>query len=201
MFDPYLFLSAEDLRLASSVICPWGWMGRRWAGHEVPWRNPDLTIAPDGEPYLYRWYVIPHDERVGNVYFHIQIGSDPERPLHDHPWDNTSVILAGGYDELYAALGLPTEIAYPSMRQLRKGDVVHRRAEVAHRLILPKPFTYTMTLFTTGPARRRWGFWFPDGWRDERDVITTVDGVSTFKQPEPRGDTWRLATRRDYDGN
>jgi hypothetical protein len=65
-----------------------------------PLRYPDLVIAPDGKPYLYRWHVFPQNAAAG-VYFHIQVQSDPERPLHDHPWDNTSVILSGGYDELW----------------------------------------------------------------------------------------------------
>jgi len=64
------------------------------------YRPPDLVIAPKGYgEYLFRWYVIPRN-REANVYFHIQTQSDPERPLHDHPWDNTSVILSGGYDEI-----------------------------------------------------------------------------------------------------
>lgn len=135
-------------------------------------REPDLVIAPDGEPYLYRWHIVERNKDC-NVYFHMQIDSDPERPLHDHPWDNTSVILAGGYDEL-RAFPHPVEHSHllPGTRRiLRKGDVVHRKAEEAHRLILPDGFLYTLTLFTTGPRRRDWGFWFPEGWRNADDVL------------------------------
>src|SRR5882672_6067602 len=63
------------------------------------WRKPDLEIMPDGTPYLYRWHVTPHSQ-FANVYLHVQVASDPARPLHDHPWDNMGVILSGGYEEL-----------------------------------------------------------------------------------------------------
>ena len=145
-------------------------------------RQPDLTIAPDGDPYLYRWHVIPRNQRA-NVYFHIQVADDPERPLHDHPWDNTSVILAGGYDELVAHPIFPEQVT-PKVRKVREGDVVHRKAEEAHRLLLASSLGYTMTLFSTGPKRRRWGFWFPDGWHDQAEVIENLpDGRSIFKDP------------------
>ena len=139
------------------------------------WLHP-LIVAPDGEPYLYRWYVIPNNDR-GNVMLHIQVKSDPERPLHDHPWDNQSVILSGGYDEIYDPMPwLPQKIPYS--REMRQGNVVTRKAEEAHRLILPPDIPYTMTLFTTGPKRRAWGFWYPDGWHDAKRHVADRDGKS-----------------------
>lgn len=155
------------------------------------WRKPDLIISPDGKPYLYRWHLIPHND-FGNVYFHIQVDSDPERPLHDHPWANTSVILSGGYDEIWD----PQPWLYPrgmqvegTQRRLRAGDVIHRSAGEAHRLLMLPGYRYTMTLFSTGPKVRRWGFWFPDGWRDADDVthLDPTTHVSVMTQ-EARGD-------------
>jgi hypothetical protein len=167
-FDWYR-LREEHAEIAANII-GWG-------------REPDLVIAPDGEPYLYRWHVIRRNNRA-NVYFHIQVADDPERPLHDHPWDNTSVILAGGYDELYAASDWRRRGQPPLTRKVREGDVIHRKAEEAHRLLLASPLGYTMTLFSTGPKRRPWGFWFPHGWRDQREVIENLpDGRSIFKDP------------------
>lgn len=153
------------------------------------YRPPDLIIAPAGHgEYLFRWYVIPRNTDA-NVYFHIQTESDPERPLHDHPWDNTSVILAGGYDEI-----LDTEPAISShvpdplysslhryLYERRPGDVIHRKATWAHRLIRPKDIPYTMSLFTTGPKVRKWGFWTPDGWMPYNEVTTESDGKSQWK--------------------
>lgn len=169
-FDPSI-LKPADRKLAESFI---------------PDRltQPDLVIAPEGKPYLYRWFIVPRNEKA-NVYFHIQVGDDPERPLHDHPWDNTSVILAGGYTELmsmsFAGKVNPDDVERWCRR---KGDVVHRKAETAHRLLLLPKIAYTMTLFTTGPQVRTWGFWFKDGWRPYTDVIENLtDGRSIFKEP------------------
>ena len=176
-FDWYM-LRPEHLSLARDIIGP---DRGTW---DTP-REPDFIIAPDGEPYLYRWHVIPRNN-YANVYFHIQVVDDPERPLHDHPWDNTSVILAGGYDELYRPLAAPPHAIMDTVltRKVREGDVVHRKAEEPHRLLLASPLGYTVTLFSTGPKRRPWGFWFPDGWRDQREVIENLpDGRSIFKDP------------------
>lgn len=145
-------------------------------------RAPDLVIAPEGHgEYLFRWYVVPRN-RTGNVYFHIQTESDPERPLHDHPWDNTSVILSGGYDEIinmepdHVKLGAPYYIA----RRI-KGDVIHRPATWAHRLIRPDNVPYTMSLFMTGPKVREWGFWENGQLTPFHEVTVETEGKSSWK--------------------
>jgi len=147
-------------------------------------REPDLTIAgEDGQPYLHRWYVIPRNLQA-NVYLHLQVASDPERPLHDHPWDNQSVILSGGYDEVLQ--DHPPEGGTRVVAR-RKGQTCSRRAEAAHRLILPPATPYTLTLFSTGPVVRQWGFWVPNHsglarWFSADECIThTPDGVSRFR--------------------
>lgn len=152
-----------------------------------PLRYPDLVIAPDGQPYLYRWHVARGEK--ASVYFHIQVSSDPERPLHDHPWDNMSVILSGGYDELWddrpwdGDHGDPPSPPYVT-RRLRAGMTCFRKAEEAHRLLLPECFSYTMTLFSCGPKVREWGFWYPDGWRPYTEVTQTADGKSVHIKRE-----------------
>lgn len=147
-------------------------------------REPDLVIAPAGHgEYLYRWYVIPRS-REANVYFHIQTASDPERPLHDHPWDSTSVILAGGYDEvLDKTPGAFMTRAKPVTTETRKpGDVIFRPAKWAHRLILPAHIPYSMSLFSTGPKVREWGFWEQGIFRPFHEVTVETEGRSTWKQ-------------------
>lgn len=146
--------------------------------------EPDVILAPDGDPYLYRWHLL-YDNTRGNVFLHLQVKSDPERPLHDHPWDNVSVVIVGGYDELYASPADPAAghpLPKPYHRSLRKGDVVRRDATTAHRLILPAGIPYTITLFTTGPKLRDWGFWYPDGWhhnkRHVNDRMVAGRGIS-----------------------
>ena len=169
-------LSLQDRTLAGDIL-----------GY---YREPDLVIAPDGNPYLYRWHVIPHSLKDhAGVFFHIQVSDDPERPLHDHPWDNTSTILSGGYNEIWN----PWPDHYPSeaiedaatIRHLRTHDMIFRKAKEAHRLLLPKKFSYTMTLFSTGPTLRQWGFWTKDGWVPADTLVETLpDGRSIFKTEE-----------------
>ena len=131
--------------------------------------SPDVTIAPEGTPYLYRWYMQPNDKAQSNEMFHIQIASDPERPLHDHPWDNVSVILAGKYDEILNIC--PDQMKVPITVRRNKGDIVLRYAYYAHRLVLPEGTPYVMTRFVTGPKLRDWGFWYPDGWHHNEQHV------------------------------
>lgn len=149
-------------------------------------RPADLVIAPvlEAGPYIYRWHLI-RDSKVAGVYFHIQVSDDPERPLHDHPWDNMSVILGGdGYREVL--MRHPETDSGLSTLDRRPGDVIFRRATEAHRLFMPtfeelgnrKPLGYTMSQFSMGPKVRDWGFWYPDGWRSYEDVTRLRDGVS-----------------------
>jgi hypothetical protein len=142
--------------------------------------KPDLVIAPNGDPYLYRWHLWPRNETLANAYFHVQVASDPERPLHDHPWDNCSHILGGRYREIIDSRPHNDKIP-PEVYTRKVGQLVYRKAEWAHRLILPKDEPYAMTVFTTGPKLRVWGFWFDDGWRPYTDVIEDVGDLSVFK--------------------
>lgn len=135
---------------------------------------PDLVIAPDGDPYLYRWHLMPYPGP--GLYLHVQVKSDPERPLHDHPWDNMTTMLAGAYMEEYCED--PEHYPLKGCTMRRKGDVVFRKATLAHRLILPEGVPYAMTLFAIGTKVRSWGYWYPDGWHDWRRHVEDRDGIS-----------------------
>lgn len=168
---PYDILSMDDLALAMKYL----------VGAPRSIEDPDLIISPDGEPYLYRWYLKRQPE--ASIYFHIQTRSDPERPLHDHPWDNTTVMLAGEYVELYEPC--PELVApefydrwAPIKRPVKTGRVIFRPAKLAHRLLLPLSVPYAMTLFMTGPKIREWGFWYKDGFHPHEQHEHTADGVS-----------------------
>lgn len=138
-------------------------------------RKPDLSITPNGDPYIYRWHLVKSPQ--ANVYLHIQVSDDPRDELHDHPWDNTSVILAGGYEEI---VNFAPNCGAPAAFIRKKGDVIFRQAHWAHKLILAAP--YTITLFTTGPKIRNWGYWFRDGWHHNNRHNVLVDGVAIFKE-------------------
>lgn len=149
------------------------------------YREPDLIITNDDAnktPYLYRWWVLRSEE--ASVYAHIQVGSDPARPLHDHPWDNMSVILSGGYVEKMN-LNPRVDPFQQLMRSFkrRKGDVVFRKAEWAHRLILPTNVPYTMTLFSSGPTINKWGFWIDGVHHPYKELTTQIDGRSIWHGP------------------
>jgi hypothetical protein len=167
-FDPHI-LSYPDLAIAERYV------GLRLA-------QPDVILAPDGEPYIYRWHIFA-DNAIGNTFFHVQVKSDPERPFHDHPWDNTSLILAGGYEEFYRDDPERTDTVHTwDTRWLKKGDFVFREATTAHRLVLPHGGKYAMTLFSTGPKVREWGFWYPgcDWHHNKRHVIDRPEGGAFF---------------------
>lgn len=145
---------------------------------------PDLIIAPDGKPYIYRWHIV-RDSELASIYFHIQVADDPERPLHDHPWDNMSVILSGGYTELLKC----NPRTDPIQRiERNKGDVVFRKASWAHRLLLKSETGYTMSQFVTGPKVREWGFWYPSGWRSFKDVTHIDHGKSVMNKEDRNHD-------------
>jgi hypothetical protein len=140
-------------------------------------RDPDLVIAPDGNPYLYRWHITPAKSKA-NLYLHIQTADDPERPLHDHPWDNTSVILAGGYEEhIYEGVGRPNPLNTRTFIRA-PGEMIHRKAAWSHRLLMLEDTPYAMTVFVTGPKLRDWGFWYEDKWRLWSDV-TRFEGTKS----------------------
>ena len=58
-----------------------------------------LIDGPEGEPYLERYYLFGLFDR--HVYVHRFTDSDPDRGLHDHPWNRAlSLVLTGGYREI-----------------------------------------------------------------------------------------------------
>ncbi|WP_193725751.1 hypothetical protein [Ferruginivarius sediminum] len=156
-------------------------MLRRWLLKRVERvmtrRAPDFTIGGTGDPYLQRWWLLPRN-RVLNVYLHRFLRSDDDRALHDHPWRNVSVLLAGGYLE-----EVPVDPSHPAgatvMHARMAGQVTSRGARAAHRVELMadrqgerQP---AITVFLTGPRVRDWGFWCAWGWRPWREFVDARD--------------------------
>jgi hypothetical protein len=137
-----------------------------WARGIMASRPPDFVI---GENYLRRWWAMPRNDYL-NVYIHEMWVDDDDRALHDHPWANTSIVLEGGY----------LEHTPQGVHERFPGDVVTRQAEDAHRLVLRRDgagvIIPALTIFSTGPKVREWGFHCPKGWvnwrefTDERDT-------------------------------
>ncbi len=135
-------------------------------------RWPDVVIGGHDNPYLLRWHVIPRNP-LFNIYLHQFLRSDDDRALHDHPWINVSLLLAGCYTEHTIAAG---GIHHRTVRQA--GDIVLRGPKTAHRIELHA--RSCTTLFITGPRLRHWGFHCPErGWVHWRDFTDPRDSGST----------------------
>lgn len=121
-------------------------------------RPPDFIIGGVLNPYLRRWWLIPRN-RWFNIYLHHFCRSDDDRALHDHPWANCSVLLAGEYTEHTIDAG-----GIHRRQVLHAGNVRLRlTGKIAHRIELHKGACWT--LFITGPRYREWGFHCPErGW-------------------------------------
>lgn len=129
-----------------------------WAASIMTSRPPDLVIGDDPErPYMRRWYVIPRNP-WRNVYLHEILRSDDDRAGHDHPWSNETLVIDGEYREAIYNDVYRWQVMCIKMR--KAGDTVIRDAESTHRLIVPDGGR-AVTLFTTGPRVREWGFWCP----------------------------------------
>lgn len=122
-------------------------------------RKPDFVIGPSADPYLLRWFIVPHN-RWANIYLHKFVRSDDDRALHDHPWANVSVLLSGCYRE--HKRGGVIKLRKP-WRPWAFWRLTMRFPTSPHRveLIEGRP---VWTLFLTGPKVRTWGFHCPRGW-------------------------------------
>ena len=126
---------------------------QKWAADLMESRPPDVVIGDgQGQDYMHRWFVMPRTV-FGGVYLHRFLRSDKDVP-HDHPWDSTSILIDGQYDEYLPATG--------GTYTRKAGQITTRRADEAHRVILTDgPAT---SLFMMGPRYRQWGFLCPQGW-------------------------------------
>jgi hypothetical protein len=138
-------------------------------------RPPDFIVGGEDDPYLRRWHLLPRNSWF-NVYLHNFRRSDDDRALHDHPYRNVSIILAGTYWEHTASGDV---LVRKPWRPWAPWRIVFRRAEAAHRVQLlasESGESPVWTLFLTGPRVREWGFHCPNGWRHWREFTDERDG-------------------------
>lgn len=139
--------------------------------------KPDFIIKNARGEYLRRWFITRWTDdnhplkgkRLPNSMLHHILDSDDDRALHDHPWDNMSIVVWGGYVEHVFARPPVEGMELPPVIQKRRraGSIVFRRAELAHRLVLNKRWNHMnsdalvpcWTIFITWRKRREWGFW------------------------------------------
>lgn len=135
-------------------------------------RTPYFNL--DG--YMERYWLIPftNDSRNGcynacffknpivKIFQHFDIAirvhkilrSDSGRDFHNHPWNFISVILDGSYTEVCPMYNGDIYLG-TSMRRYETGDILFRKSNDFHRLLLKKP---VWTLFITTRKERVWGF-------------------------------------------
>lgn len=107
-------------------------------------------FRPSGEKYLTRWKLA--NNRLFRIYLHKLDGPDPDRHLHNHPWNAMVIILRGGYEqrELHLLSGTAWRTATTSVRWINRLGVYY------HKITTIKPGTWTLVL--GGPVHRHWGF-------------------------------------------
>lgn len=120
----------------------------RWS-----WLTAHLIRCDDGSAYLFRRQILRTPWL--RVFIHDIHEPDHDRHVHDHPWSFLSVILAGGYTELFDPD--PTDAAaVVTTRRWRPGSVHLMSHRSAHRIICAEPNLRTLVI--AGPRRRSWGF-------------------------------------------
>lgn len=120
-------------------------------------------IRINGALYMERWLL--GERHAPGLRLHHIVRSDNDRHLHDHPFDFTTLILAGKYREhtvRYASRPFDTRSVLYSA-----GATLFRSAEALHRLELVDGQD-AWTLVSRGPYRRTWGYQTENGWVDFR---------------------------------
>lgn len=155
-----------------------------WAERVMTSRPPDFIIGPEAQPYMLRWHI--WRTPLIALYLHKFLQDDDPGALHDHPYENLSWVLSGGYWE------------HTSNGRLRKraaGSLVPRLAHWPHRVELIRdltvelaPMIYTVaarpaiSLFLCGPRRRHWGFHCPRGWVHWQQYVASRSGGNSRGQ-------------------
>lgn len=178
-------------------------MHRKWRGvlYRLSGRLPLRVIHGDlDEPYLERYFLFRVPTPFGPVqgYLHRFVASDPDRGLHDHPWNRAiSLVLAGGYTEQrfahHSASGpviVERRVGPGRLNILRGGDF-HRVLIVARP---DAPASEAWSLFVHGRYVKPWGFLRGDA-RQQGERVARIEyrpAESSSGQPwwrsVPRGD-------------
>jgi hypothetical protein len=111
----------------------------------------EILTHDERGPYLEKWHLSREADGSARL-LHLILRSDGDEELHDHPWDNRTLMVSGGYWEITA----------DGRRWVAPGDVVKRKATEFHRIEL-EPGIQPMTIFWHGPKINEWGFLGADG--------------------------------------
>jgi len=141
-------------------------------------RGSSAMITRDGEKYLLRHFLL--NTKYLSIYLHrFYAPDDGATGVHDHPWNNISVILHGGFMELFHDGRLEPR---------RPGAICFRQARVLHRIdsLMDEPGN-VYSLFIMGRRQRTWGFFKAPAW-DEITVRTISGKKGVFLPSGPTSD-------------
>lgn len=128
------------------------------APHEV------LTHEARG-PYLEKWRLSQDADGSARM-LHRFLRSDGDEEFHDHPWDNRTLMISGGYWDVT-----------PTSRQwVAPGEILIRKAHDFHRIEL-EDGVIPMTIFWHGPKINEWGFLGVDGIKIPADKFLADSGM------------------------
>lgn len=133
------------------------WVLWRWV--EIHSQDGQGSYSTDAPVYLLR--LILARTPFGSAMLHWLLRPDPDRHLHDHPWDFLSVPLCGRYVE--ERIDGSRRHRYASCWNLKLAHEAHRIVAVSGSSRWLGERT-PITLVLCGPKRRTWGFWTEDGW-------------------------------------
>lgn len=187
-----------------------GWLVQRLL--RFAFDKPYFNLAVNGEPYMDRWWCMPRwclkTVGLGDgsselrpkswlpvvIRVHRIITSDSDRHLHDHPFDNISWLLRGGYWELLPVAIDPQwsqePVSAPNAFAVREktstvfrpeGSIIRRRASDRHAIRLV-PGQQVFSLFIQFRKCQPWGFYTPRGkvyWWDYSTVVEAGTGAPT----------------------
>lgn len=155
----------------------------------MPWKITEGNYHTYPVLYIRRYYISMGKKR--NIFLHAIRRSDDDRDPHDHPWDFTSTLLWGSYEE-YSEYGhFPLSVrptyrggpvktdeksywraASAARKRYHWGQTYSVKAEHTHKLTLERP---VWTLVRAEKGRRHWGFWTKTGWVHWRKYLELED--------------------------
>jgi hypothetical protein len=120
----------------------------------------DITAHVEGQRSLYlrRFFLTPRMLPFRFFLHHI-VRSDDARAAHDHPFDFSTSLLKGSYQESIDTA--PDGNGPSDIRVVSAGMTTTNPAEHVHRLDIIEP---VWSLVVCTRARREWGFTTPTGW-------------------------------------
>jgi hypothetical protein len=131
----------------------------RWA------LNERFVIGQPGNPMMERWRLL-QTPWLG-IYVHFIYREDLDPVPHDHPWQFRSLVLRGGYNEMFWPDARTWTHCY--MQRFRRWSWHRFPLAAGHRITSVDPGTVTLVL--VGRKVRTWGFWHRGQFTDWQDAL------------------------------